>query len=143
MATLTNNTGSTITSLSIGYDFTIQNPTATPAPAEDVIVGHRVYWSLTGLPQSWNPVGNFGTLGLTTGAAIQTVPVSFSAPVATWANGTNAFILWLDDNSNVNPDGLFALDNIAFTPVVPEPTAGLLALGACGVFGLGRRRVAR
>ncbi len=143
MATLTNNTGAPIVSLSIAYDLGIQNnnvPQATGLQLEE-IPGHRVYWSLTGLANSWNPVGDFGfrATGVTTDPALRTQGFTMVAPVANWANGTNAFIVWLDDNATNNPDGTYFLDNIAFTPA-PEPTAGVLALGASGVFGLARRR---
>lgn len=149
LVTLTNNTGSPITSLRINYDLGLQNGNVVTAEAE--FAGHRVYWSLTGAVNSWNPIAsqdatnanNWGYRGTAGGATVQSQPFSLTAPVATWAAGTNAFVLWLDDNAAVGTDGFYTLDNIAFTPtVVPEPTAGLLALGACGVFGLVRRRVA-
>ena len=62
MATLTNNTGGPILSLSIAYDLGIQNNNVAPAAGtlEAEIPGHRVYWSLTGLANSWNPIGDFG-----------------------------------------------------------------------------------
>ena len=140
MATLTNNTGGTVLSLSIAYNLGIQNGNVVTPEAE--FAGHRVYWSLTGLANSWNPIGDFGFRGTAGGAANQTQPFSMTAPVVNWANGTNAFILWVDDNAATNPDGLYLLDNIAFTPT-PEPTAGLLAMSTLGVFGLVRRRVAK
>ena len=139
MVTLSNNTGSTVTSLSIGYDLGLQNGNVLTPEVE--FAGHRVYWSLTGTANSWNPIGDFGFRGTAGGVATQTQAFSLTAPVAAWANGTNAFILWLDDNAATNPDGLYLLDNIAFTPT-PEPTAGLLALTALGVFGIVRRRTA-
>ena len=146
MATLTNNTGGTILSLSVAYDLGIQNnnvPQATGLQLEE-IPGHRVYWSLTGLANSWTPIGDFGfrATGVTTDPATRTQGFSMVAPVANWANGTNAYIVWLDDNATNNPDGTYYLDNIAFTPT-PEPTSGLLAMSALGVFGLVRRRVAK
>lgn len=140
MATLTNNTGSTITSLSIGYDLGLQNGNVTTP--ESAFAGHRVYWSLTGTLNSWNSIGDFGYRGTAGGVAAQTQAYNMTAPVAAWAAGTNAYILWLDDNSIVNPEGNYTLDNVAFTPA-PEPTAGLLALGAFGMFGFARRRAAK
>ena len=137
MATLTNNTGGTILSLSIAYDLGIQNGNVATPEAE--FAGHRVYWSLTGALNSWTPIGDFGIRGTVGAAAVQTQGFSMTAPVASWAAGTNAYILWLDDNAATGADGLYFLDNVAFTPT-PEPTAGLLALGACGVFGFARRR---
>lgn len=142
MATLTNNTGSAIASLSIEYLLGIQNGNVMTPEAE--IVGRRIYWSLTGLQDSWNPIGDFGFRGTLLGAASQTQSYSVTAPVTTWAAGANAYILWLDDNAVTNPDGLYLIDDVAFTPTpvpAPEPTAGLLAMGAAGVFGFVRRRL--
>ncbi len=145
LVTLTNNTGSTVPSLGITYDLGLQNGNVATPEAE--FAGHRVYWSLTGLANSWTPISstdatnanNWGYRGTAGGVTLQTQSFTLTAPVATWAAGTNAFVLWLDDNAASGFDGLYTLDNIAFT-VVPEPTAGLLALGACAVFGFARRR---
>ncbi len=124
MVTLTNGTGINLASLSISYDLASQN-----VPVEGEIAGHRVYWSLTGNTNSWNPIGDFGTTGT----------VAFDAPVGTWAAGTDAYVLWLDDNSIPNADGLYTIDNVRFT-AVPEPSACLLAMGALGMFGFKRLR---
>ena len=145
LATLTNNTGSTISSLNFTYDLGLMNGNVATPEAE--FAGHRVYWSLTGAANSWNAIlnpadpnltinaGNWGYRGTAGGVTVQNQNFSLTAPVATWAAGTNAFVLWLDDNALTGTDGLYTLDNIAFTPIaVPEPTAGLLALSACGVF---------
>ena len=126
MVTLTNGTGSTRSTFSVSYDLASQNSTAQNDPE---IPGHRVYWSLTGNANSWNPIGNFGTLGT----------VNFNVPVANWAANTDAYLLWLDDNGVPNPDGLYTIDNVRFT-AVPEPSAYLLGLGALGVLGYKRLR---
>ncbi|HUP82202.1 MAG TPA: hypothetical protein VM260_26855 [Pirellula sp.] len=91
--------------------------------------GHRVYWSLSGNVNTWNPIGNFGTVGT----------VNFNVPFGTWAAGTDAYVLWLDDNAATNPDGLYTLDNVAFT-AVPEPSSGLLGLSAIIAVGVKRRK---
>ena len=149
MVTLTNNTGATVSSLSVNYVLGLANSDLLIPEAE--FAGHRIYWSLTGLQNSWNPITNADPLSSTNnfnfgfrtaaagGAANQTQNYTAIAPVASWADGTNAYIVWLDDNAAAGTDGFYTLDNLAFTPV-PEPTAGLLALGACGVFGFARRR---
>ena len=152
LVTLTNNTGATINSLAITYGLTLNNANAATPEAE--FAGHRIYWSLTGAVNSWNAIVNpdpnsstntfnFGFRGTNTvgDPAVVTQTQSPIAPFATWANGTNAFVLWLDDNALTGTDGLYSLDNIAFTPT-PEPAAGLLALTALGVFGFVRRRTA-
>lgn len=139
MVTLTNSTGINLASLAVRYDLGIQNgDVLTP----EEIAGHRVYWSLTGNANSWNPIGNFGFQGAVGNPATQTQSVNFNVPFTTWAAGTDAYILWLDDNAVTNPDGLYSLDNVAFT-AVPEPSACLLALGALGVIGTKLRRKGR
>lgn len=128
MVTLTNGTGVNLSTFNVSYDLASQN---AAAQVEDAIAGHRVYFSLTGNANSWNPIGDFGTTGT----------VSFNAPVGTWAAGTDAYVLWLDDNSVGNPDGLYSIDNVRFT-AVPEPSSYLLAMGALGLFGFKRIRTA-
>ncbi len=128
MVTLTNGTGVNLSTFNISYDLASQN---AAAQVEDAIAGHRVYFSLTGNANSWNPIGDFGTTGT----------VSVNAPVGTWAAGTDAYVLWLDDNSVPNPDGLYSIDNVRFT-AVPEPSSYLLAMGAVGLFGFKRIRKA-
>ncbi len=153
LVTLTNNTGATISSLNIDYGLTLNNANAATPEAE--FAGHRIYWSLTGLANSWVPItndltlatnaGNWGFRG--TGVAADPAVVTAAqhpvAPFATWASGTNAYVLWLDDNALTGTDGLYSLDNIAFSTIaVPEPTSGLLALSAIGMLGFVRRRTA-
>ena len=128
MVTLTNGTGVNLSTFNITYDLASQNA-ATQVETE--IPGHRVYFSLTGNANSWNPIGDFGTLG----------SVSVNAAVGSWAAGTNAYVLWLDDNSVTNPDALYSIDNVRFT-AVPEPSSCLLAMGALGLFGFKRLRKA-
>ncbi len=128
MVTLTNGTGVNLSTFNISYDLASQN---AAAQVEDAIAGHRVYFSLTGNANSWNPIGDFGTIGT----------VSVNAPVGNWTAGTNAYVLWLDDNSVANPDGLYSIDNVRFT-AVPEPSSYLLAMGAMGLFGFKRLRKA-
>ena len=137
MATLTNNTGGAVVSLGVSYVLGIQNGDVDTPEAE--FAGHRIYWSLTGLQNSWNPIGDFGIRGTIGGVASQSQSFSLTVPVANWAAGANAYILWLDDNALTGADGLYLIDNVAFTPT-PEPTAGLLALAGAGVCGLVRRR---
>ncbi|MEQ1827062.1 MAG: hypothetical protein ABL921_14000 [Pirellula sp.] len=129
MVTLTNATGGNLASLAIRYELASQN---AATQVETSIAGHRVYWSLTGNANSWNPIGNFSTLGT----------VNLNVPFGTWAANTDAYVLWLDDNSTTNPDGLYTLDNVSFT-AVPEPSACLLAIGALGMIGFKRLRSGR
>ena len=137
MAHLTNETGRTLTALQISYDLGIQNGNVDTA--EEAILGHRIYWSLTGEVETWQPLGDFGYRGVLGNPATQTEVQSLTVPVGAWQTGTSAYILWLDDNSALNPDALYTIDNVSFTGV-PEPTSGFLLLSAAGVLGWMRRR---
>ncbi len=110
MARMTNNTGSSIVTLNLGWDLTLlNNSVATP----EELPGHRLYFSLNGT--SWTGIGNFGFAGVAGGAATRTVAQSASITVGSWATGTPAYLVWLDDNGVTNPDGLYTIDNVSFT----------------------------
>ena len=121
MARLSNTTGSTITTLNLGWDLTLFNNSVVTA--EDAIVGHRLYFSLNGT--AWTPVtntapssvnGNFGFISTVAGGpATRTEAQAASISLGAWASGTPAYLIWLDDNGVPNPDGQFALDNVSFT----------------------------
>ena len=111
IARLQNNTGSSLTTLNLGWDLTLRNNNVATPEAE--IPGHRVYWSLNGT--SWTPIGNFGFRGVAGAAATRTDPIATSVVLGKWNAGTPAYIMWLDDNAAANPDGFYSLDNVSFT----------------------------
>lgn len=127
MATITNNTGAPLTSVTASYDL---DKTGTVG-GEDVD-GQRVYWSLTGSVNQWTSLGNFAVEGQVS------IPISFSVP----AGGT-FYLLWADDNGPGSPDDGFAIDNFSLTPGstgVPEASTGLLSMLCAGSLALRRRR---
>ena len=129
MARLSNNTGTPITSMSLGWDLTLNNNSIVTV--EDAFAGHRVYWSLNGT--SWTAVGNFGFVTPTAGQpATATVAQSTTIPFGVWAVGAPAYVIWLDDNSVGNPDGLYTLDNVSFNTVGGLPSTYNLAHGLAG-----------
>ena len=131
MATLQNNTGSAVSNLALSYNF---GTTASPPAESPGLWGHRVYFNLTGLASSWT---NIATFNLPDNASAQVLSSSLS--LGNWASGATMFILWADDNGPGAPDAGFTLDNVSFTPTLPEPgSVGLLLVGALGF--LGRRR---
>ncbi len=121
MATLQNDYGSAATSINITYDFT---RTGT-AVAEEVI-GHRVYYSLTGLINSWTAIPALS--GISTN---QTLTASVTLTSA-WANGAKLYLLWADDNGSGSPDTAFTIDNFSLTTGTPNtpPTVSISAPAA-------------
>ena len=137
MTTLVNNSGKDLTSLGVSYDLNATFPEGTTI--QEDVPGHQVYFSLTGLAGSWQAIsllsgGNSG---------FKSASVTPSGP---WTQGSQAFLLWADDNAppaanttTGNIEGGYTIDNFQ---VIPEPsTLGLLALG--GAATLLRRRFLR
>ena len=81
----------------VSYDLNVSVPLAEEVP------GHRVYWSLDGSANSWQPVGNFSTVGA----------VTFDVNVGTWAAGSPLYLLWTDDNA-ASADSDYLIDNVRF-----------------------------
>lgn len=98
IAKLQNASGLTQSSLVIKYDLGIS------AEVVEEITGHAVYYSLTGTPNSWTRVGQYGTAGL----------VSFSIELGAWASGAPLYVMWMDDNGSGTPDTLETIDNVVF-----------------------------
>ncbi|MCX8155288.1 MAG: immunoglobulin domain-containing protein [Verrucomicrobiae bacterium] len=101
LATLQNNSGSPIGQLAISYTQASYDTTVA-----EQISAHRVYWSLTGQPGSWQVIP-----GLSSQA-----DGNLSATIATtgWSPGGTLYILWVDDNANPGTDPSWTIDNVAF-----------------------------
>lgn len=116
MGKLTNGTGTNATQVSISYSLVITGG----GVVEEAGKGTRVYYSLTGLANSWtnlpalNTVANSGTFALSTNISIS------------WSNGNNFYLAWVDDNANGNPtDSACQIDNFSMrvtggSPVITE-----------------------
>ena len=109
MVTLQNNTGSAVSSLALSYNFGVNSPLAE-SPG---LWGHRVYFSLTGLANSWTNVAAFNLADNAPAAVL-----SGSLSLGNWASGATMFVLWADDNGPSSPDTGFTLDNVSFTPTL-------------------------
>ena len=81
------------------------------AGAAEQIAGQRVFFSLTGLANSWT---NIAGLNWSVAGAIAS---SFST--AGWLPGANAYILFADDNNSAAvADNAYTVDNLVFTPTL-------------------------
>jgi len=125
MATLQNDSGSSASTITITYDYT-RNGTAQ---AEEVM-GHRVYYSLTGLANSWTVIPALS--GISTNQTL-TTPVTLSSA---WVSGAKLYLLWADDNGSGGPDTGFTIDNFSVMSGIPNtppvvsitaPTTGSIA----------------
>jgi hypothetical protein len=113
MARLRNDTGSNIISLNVSYAYGV-DPAAAPV---EQIVGHRAFYSLSGLPNSWQPLPTFSGVA-TAGALAATIPV-------VWGSTSNFYLLWADDNADGGTEGVFTIDNFQVT-AVPATTPSII-----------------
>jgi len=113
MVTLVNSSGGNFPSPTISYDLGIPDAIAS----EDAeLAGHRVYYSLTGLANSWTLIPGLTT---TTPAA---GPVSTTLSLGTWAANSLLYVIWVDDNGAGGGDGSFSIDNFLVSAGIPCPT---------------------
>lgn len=127
MATLHNDSGSSVIGISLNYILTV-----AVAPGTELIPGYRIYYSLSGAANSWVPVGDFATPGPTS------IPLNLSA--TPWAAGTSMYILFADHDTANNPDGAYQIDNFAITypkPVITvQPQPGSVSPGSPFTFSV-------
>jgi hypothetical protein len=102
IGTFFNNTTTNAASIRIAYDYITNR---APLAAEQVR-GLRVFYSLTGLENSWSNI-----------VALSQTPegrLSVDLPLAQpWQVGSNLYLLWADDNGSGNPDDAQNLDNFS------------------------------
>jgi Bacterial Ig domain len=97
-ASLQNGSANAKSGVRVSYDLA-----QTDAIAEQIL-GHRVYYSIDGSANSWQPVGTFSTVGATT----------FDVNVGSWPASSSLYLLWVDDNADPGTDGAFLIDNVRF-----------------------------
>jgi Concanavalin A-like lectin/glucanases superfamily/Bacterial Ig domain/Calcineurin-like phosphoesterase len=114
MATLQNDSGAAVSAINIACNHT-RIGTAT-----EESMGHRVFYSLTGLANSWTLIP--GLSGISANQALS-VTVSLSAP---WANTAKLYLLWVDDNGS-GADTPFTIDDFVVTLGNPLPVVTLAA----------------
>lgn len=98
MATLQNDTGISLSFLTVSCD--VGGGLFIP----EEVPGYRVYFSLTGVPGTWENIPELTT----------TVTGAFTATLnlGSWAPGSSLYLLWADDNSTAGSDGYYTIDNV-------------------------------
>jgi len=110
-----NNTGTNATQIAISYQYTI----AAGGTPEDSGKGTRVYYSVTGLINSWTNLPSFNHI-----PTVNVTTVLSTNLALNWSNGASLFILWADDNSKeVGDDAANQIDNFSL-----QVTAGQLVV---------------
>ncbi len=113
LATLSNDSGFPQTAVDITYDLNRFSLAATPGE----LVGHDVYYSLTGAAGAWVKIPmltRMETPGTTLTATI--------APAGGWPAGTLLYLLWADDNADGITDPSYTIDNFSVIPSGAPPT---------------------
>ncbi len=111
-ATLRNTSGGTMTGLGVQYMYNLHGGVPTGGSEDTEVPGLRAYYSTSGAPGSWTFIPQF-----TVGLGVPSNTVSAILPV-NWADGTDMYIMWVDDNTATNPDGTNSIDNVVFTGMV-------------------------
>ena len=102
LATLQNDTGADLSNIVLGYDMTTSNPAVGELP------GHRVYFSTTGAPGSWQVIPELS--GVETNGTLSAI-----LDLGSWPSGSQMFLLWFDDNANGVQDPGYTIDNMTIT----------------------------
>lgn len=145
---ITNNTGSTLTQLSISYDGRLwRSGGAQPGNSNNSFKFYYIS-GITSFPDSTDVTGwtavtqlNYAptvsvAAGTLSGAA---TPLSHTITGLNIANGSSLTLRWFGDNGSGTDAGL-AIDNVS---VIPEPTAAALLLLGLGAFAVRRKFAAR
>lgn len=112
MATLRNDSGGNVSTISVNYDF--GNPYVV---AGEQLPGVYAYYSLSGLADSWVKVPELS------GATLGAKSVILNLSGGPWASGQSLYIIWVDDNGSPSPENTFSIDNFQVgTGVAAPPT---------------------
>jgi hypothetical protein len=115
MGTFRNHTGRIQQSLRLSY--TLADVISNGTTNAEEVAGQRVFFSLSGAPNSWQIIPEFSTG--------QTGALTATLHLGSWPDGALLFVLWADDNSNADAndlgleEGAYTIDNmIAEPPIV-------------------------
>ncbi len=113
MATLVNDSGGTLNAVNISY--TLSAWTASGSTIVEEVPGHRVFYSQTGLANSWVLIPELSTNAPAAGSSNAMSANIF--PTGGWAAGSTLYVLWADDNAAAdqngsgNEEGAYIIDN--------------------------------
>ena len=107
LGTFQNTSGGDLPNLSLSYDFAVFVPLAGQLP------GFNVYYSLTGLPNSWVVIPS-----LTQNEVAGNHSAALS--LGSWPASALLYVLWVDDNADAITDPGYSIDNLAIAlPGIP------------------------
>ncbi|OYV01954.1 MAG: PEP-CTERM sorting domain-containing protein [Burkholderiales bacterium PBB5] len=152
---LTNNTGATLTDISLTYDGEQWRDAGNNPAVKQTMRVEYGYGASFGAVTTWTAAGsafNFDSPTFTTtGAALNgnvaanRVAGLGGAISTSWANGSTLWVRWAEVNDN-GSDHALAIDNVSFnaTMPVPEPESYALMLAGLAAVGfMARRRAQR
>lgn len=134
MATLTNISAVNYPRVMIQYDF------GAAFPVTEEVPGFRVYYSLTGTPNSWSNIAEISGYSPTTNG---TYSATLDLSANPWAPGSKMYLLWADENATATPDTLLMITNFSATPlfsgitVTITPGDQILPQGGSVTYSLG------
>ncbi|HMJ64007.1 MAG TPA: hypothetical protein VK615_01560, partial [Candidatus Binatia bacterium] len=114
VAFLRNDSGAASTTLAISYTFNMFDAATGHLP------GLYIYYSLSGQPNSWTPIG---------GLSGSETPGGVSANVTltgTWAVGAPLYVLWADDNADGVTDPSYTIDDLFFAAGAVDPNVRIV-----------------
>lgn len=109
LAKLQNDSGANRPTVIITYDFAVQSPATGHLP------GFNAYYSLTGLPGSWQVIPEL------TGSEIPGNKVASLTIAGSWAQGSTLYLLWADDNADGITDPSYTIDNLSIAFSIDPP----------------------
>ena len=118
MATLRNDTGATAYRMSINYALGYTGGAIEQLPS------HRVYYSLTGLSNSWVRIPQFNNPDVAAGTT-----TNLSATVdltGAWDASNLLYVVWADDNATNGMDGGYILDDVSFAASTDPVPLGVM-----------------
>ncbi len=122
-AKLLNMSGTNATSVRVDYDFSILAQVTEPD-----YPGQRVFYSLSGTPDSWIPIPE-----LSSSSPLSAKLVAMVNLQQTWAQSNYLYIIWADDNANLmGSDPAYVIDNFEIvitggTSVAPPVTVDIVS----------------